>query len=168
MSDYVSKKFSSEIIILLCVKYPWQYVVCCRPLVPALSLSFSLSLSHTHTHTHIHTDEIVISFISLDLGKFASQTAHPPCTFRDACGDILMEVGNFVLTYGVVVPVRGGIVQFSLFVDAKAILEERPLWCYLIHSQGNKGAHALPRGINPKVNAIARLEFELAYSKAVV
>ena len=29
---------------------------------------------------------------------------------------------------------------------------------------GDKGVHAFPKGINPKVNVIGRLEFELAYS----
>ena len=35
--------------------------------------------------------------------------------------------------------------------------------CYLTHSRENKGVHTFPKGICPKVNVIARLEFELAY-----
>ena len=33
---------------------------------------------------------------------------------------------------------------------------------------GNKGVHTFPKGISPKVNVIARLEFELAYFEAAV
>ena len=32
---------------------------------------------------------------------------------------------------------------------------------------GNKRVHAFPKGTNPKVNVIARLEFDLAYFKAL-
>ena len=33
----------------------------------------------------------------------------------------------------------------------------------LRHSWGDKGVHTFPKGICPKVNVIARLEYELAY-----
>ena len=36
-------------------------------------------------------------------------------------------------------------------------------WCYLTHNWEDKGVHAFPKGICPKVSVIARLEFELAY-----
>ena len=32
----------------------------------------------------------------------------------------------------------------------------------------DKGVHAFPKGINPKVNVIAQLEFELAYYDVAV
>ena len=42
------------------------------------------------------------------------------------------------------------------------------LWCYLTHSWEDKGVHTFPKGICPKVNVIARLEYELAsYDSAV-
>ena len=51
---------------------------------------------------------------------------------------------------------------FRLF-NAKAILLEEQLWYYLTHSWEDKGVHTFPKGICPKVNVIARLEYELAY-----
>ena len=47
--------------------------------------------------------------------------------------------------------------------NAKSILLEEQLWYYLTHSWEDKGVHTFPKGICPKVNVIARLEFELAY-----
>ena len=41
--------------------------------------------------------------------------------------------------------------------------------CYnLTHNWGNMGYNTFPRGINPKVNIMAQLEFELAYLEGVV
>ena len=40
---------------------------------------------------------------------------------------------------------------------------EEQLWYYLTHTWEDKGVHTFPKGICPKVNVIARLEFELAY-----
>ena len=51
---------------------------------------------------------------------------------------------------------------FRLF-NAKAILLEEHLWYYLTHSWEDKGVHTFLKGICPKVNVIARLEYELAY-----
>ena len=56
---------------------------------------------------------------------------------------------------------------FRLF-NAKAILQEEQLWYYLIHSWEDKGVHTFPKGICPKVNVIARLEYELAYYDSAV
>ena len=39
---------------------------------------------------------------------------------------------------------------------------------YLTHSWEDKGVHTFPKGICPKVNVIARLEFELAYYDSAV
>ena len=39
---------------------------------------------------------------------------------------------------------------------------------YLTIIGGNKGVHAFPKGISPKVNIIARLEFELANFEVAV
>ena len=41
-------------------------------------------------------------------------------------------------------------------------------WYYLTHSWEDKGVHAFPKGIGPKVNALARLEFELTYHDVAV
>ena len=56
---------------------------------------------------------------------------------------------------------------FRLFY-AKAILLEEQYWYYLTHSWEDKGAHTFPKGICPKVNVIARLEYELAYYDSAV
>ena len=50
--------------------------------------------------------------------------------------------------------------------NANAILLEEQYWYYLTHSW--KGVHTFPKGICPKVNVIARLEFELAYYDSAV
>ena len=56
---------------------------------------------------------------------------------------------------------------FRLF-NAKAIFLEEQRWYYLTHSWEDKGIHTFPKGICPKVNVIARLEYELAnYDSAV-
>ena len=41
-------------------------------------------------------------------------------------------------------------------------------WYYLTHSWEYKKVHAFPRDISPRVNVIARLEFELIYLKTTV
>ena len=41
-------------------------------------------------------------------------------------------------------------------------------WYYLTHSWEDKGVHTFPMGICPKVNVIARLEFELAYYDSAI
>ena len=38
----------------------------------------------------------------------------------------------------------------------------------VLHCLEDKGVHTFPKGICPKVNIIARLEFELAYYDSVV
>ena len=60
-----------------------------------------------------------------------------------------------------------GISKCRLF-NAKFILQEEQLWYYLTHSWEDKGVHAFPKGIFPKVNVIARLEYELAYYDSAV
>ena len=52
--------------------------------------------------------------------------------------------------------------------NAKAILLEEQYWYYLTHSWEDKGVHTFPKGICPKVNVIARLEYELAYYDSAV
>ena len=42
------------------------------------------------------------------------------------------------------------------------------LWYYLTHSWQDKRVHTYPKGICPKVNVIARLEYELAYYDSTV
>ena len=41
-------------------------------------------------------------------------------------------------------------------------------WYYLTHSWEDKGVHTFPKGICPKVNVIARLEYKLAYYNSTV
>ena len=53
-------------------------------------------------------------------------------------------------------------INLCMLFNAKAILLEEQWWCYLTHNWGDKGVHTFPKGICPKVNVIARLEFELA------
>ena len=45
--------------------------------------------------------------------------------------------------------------------NAKAIIIEEQQWYYLTHSWEDKGVYTFPKGICPKVNVIARLQFEL-------
>ena len=47
------------------------------------------------------------------------------------------------------------------------LLEEQQ-WFYLTNNGKDKGVHTFPKGICPKVNVIARLEFELAYNDSAV
>ena len=51
---------------------------------------------------------------------------------------------------------------------AKAILLEEQWWYYLTHSWEDKGVHTFPKGICPKVDVIARLEYKLAYYDSAV
>ena len=45
---------------------------------------------------------------------------------------------------------------------------EEQWWYYLTHSWEDKRVHTFPKGICPKVNVIARLEYELAYYDSAV
>ena len=47
--------------------------------------------------------------------------------------------------------------------NAKAIILKEQLWYYLIYSWEDKRVHTFSKGICPKVNLIAWLEFELTY-----
>ena len=49
--------------------------------------------------------------------------------------------------------------------NAKAILVEKQQWYYLTHSRRYKEVHTFLKGINSKVNVIAPLGFEFAWSK---
>ena len=59
-----------------------------------------------------------------------------------------------------------GISTLFMLYNAKAILLEEPY--YLTHSWEDKGVHTFPKCICPKVNIIARLEYELAYDDSAV
>ena len=48
------------------------------------------------------------------------------------------------------------------------LFNEEQKWYYLTHSWEDKGVHTFPKGICPKVNVIARLEYELAYYDSAV
>ena len=69
--------------------------------------------------------------------------------------------------FGLVSLFNGISTLFRLF-NAKAILQEEQQWYYLTHSWEDKGVHTFPKGICPKVNVIARLEYELAYYDSAV
>ena len=58
-----------------------------------------------------------------------------------------------------------GISTFFRLFNAKAILLEELLWYYLTHSLEDNWVHTFPKGICPKVNEIARLEFELCVQR---
>ena len=70
------------------------------------------------------------------------------------------------LWFGLVYFFNGISTLFRLF-NAKAILLEEQ-WYYLTHSWEGKGVRTFPKGICPKVNVIARLEYELAYYDSAV
>ena len=59
-------------------------------------------------------------------------------------------------------------INLICYFNAKAILLEEQLWYYLTHSWEDKGVHSFPKGICPKVNVIALLEYELAYHDSTV
>ena len=61
-----------------------------------------------------------------------------------------------------------GISTLFRLINAKAILLEEQQWYYLTHSWEDKRVHTFLKGICPKVNAIARLEYELAYYDSAV
>ena len=61
-----------------------------------------------------------------------------------------------------------GISTFVGYLIPKAILLEEQYWYYLTHSWEDKGVHTFSKGIWPKVNVIARLEYELAYYNSAV
>ena len=67
--------------------------------------------------------------------------------------------------FGLVSLFNGISTLFRLF---NAILLEEQYWYYLTHSWEDKGVHTFPKGICPKVNVIARLEYELAYYDSAV
>ena len=72
----------------------------------------------------------------------------------------LMELGSVSLFNGIST-------LFRLF-NAKVILREEQYWYYFTHSWEDKEVHTFPKGICPKVNVIARLEYELAYYDSAV
>ena len=61
-----------------------------------------------------------------------------------------------------------GISTLFRLINTKAILLEEQQWHYITHSWEDKGFHTFPKGICPKVNVIARLEYELAYYNSAV
>ena len=76
-------------------------------------------------------------------------------------------MGGFCSVFGLVSLFNGISTLFRLF-NAKAIFLEEQQWYYLTHSWEDKGVHTFPKGICPKVNVIARLEYELAYYDSAV
>ena len=52
--------------------------------------------------------------------------------------------------------------------NAKALLLEEQQWYYLTHSWEDKGVQTFPKSICPKLNVIARLEYELTYYDSAV
>ena len=80
---------------------------------------------------------------------------------------IYIYIYIYIQLFGLVSLFNGISTLFRLF-NAKAILLEEQLWYYLTDSWEDKGVHTFPKGICPKVNVIARLEYELAYYDSVV
>ena len=74
----------------------------------------------------------------------------------------------FGLVWFGLVPLFNGISTLFRLFNAKAILLEEQQWYYSTHSWEDKRVHTFPKGICPKVNVIARLEYELAYYDSAV
>ena len=74
---------------------------------------------------------------------------------------------HFTVWFGFVSLFNGISTLFRLF-NAKTILREEQYWYYLTHSWEDKAVHTFPKGICLKVNAITRLEYELAYYDSAV
>ena len=55
------------------------------------------------------------------------------------------------------------LVKLHEIFNAKVFLIEEIQRYFLTHPSVNKDVHTFPKMINPKVNVIARLKFELAY-----
>ena len=55
-----------------------------------------------------------------------------------------------------------------MLFNVKAISVEKQQWHFLTHSWESKEVHTFPKGISPKVNVLARLEFELAHFEATI
>ena len=68
-----------------------------------------------------------------------------------------------ILRFGLV-SLFNGISAFVGYLMQKPFSEKN----YLTHSWENKGIHTFPKSICPKVNVIARLEYELAYYDSAV
>ena len=77
---------------------------------------------------------------------------------------VTISLGGFVW-FGLFSLFNGISTLFRLF-NAKAILLEEQY--YLTHSWDDKGVHTFPKGICPKVNVIARLEYELTYYDSAI
>ena len=61
-----------------------------------------------------------------------------------------------------------GFLRLMAYQPLWFILLEEQLWYYFTHSWEDKEGHTFPKGICPKVNVIARLEYKLAYYDSVV
>ena len=72
-----------------------------------------------------------------------------------------------IVWFGLVSLFNGISTLFRLF-NAEAILLEEQEWYYLTHSWEDKGVHTFPKGICPRVNVIARLEYKLMYYDSAV
>ena len=80
--------------------------------------------------------------------------------------DVLFELT--ILTIGLVSLVSLFLMAYQPLFNTKAILIEEQLWDYLTHSWEDKGVHTFSKGICPKANVIAWLEFELVYYDSAV
>ena len=67
------------------------------------------------------------------------------------------------ISFWMMVSLFNGISTLCRLFNAKVMLLEEQQWYYLTHCWEDKGVHTFPEGICPKVNVIARLEYELAY-----
>ena len=65
--------------------------------------------------------------------------------------------------------VRFGLVSlFEWHINLCRLFDAKAIRYYLTHSWEDKGVHTFPKSICPKVNVIARLEYELAYYDSAV
>ena len=82
-------------------------------------------------------------------------------------GNVLSEFKQKKVRFGFLFSVLWHVNLRGLFNAKDILLQERQGY-YSTHSWEDEGVYAFPKVINPKVNVIAWLEFELAYYYIVV
>ena len=80
----------------------------------------------------------------------------------------LMSVEYLLGSRFSLVSLFNGISTLCRLFNTKAVLLEEQKWYYLTHSWEDNEVHTFPKGICPKVNVIAWLEYELAYYDSAV
>ena len=80
-------------------------------------------------------------------------------SFKNVINKMCLQIIYLIYMFGLV----SLYINFCRLFNAKAILLEEQKWYYLTRSWEDKGVHTFLTAICPKVNVIARLEYELAY-----